>query len=209
MKNKAWIKFIVVCLIFSTTLVGIQWYKSQYLRAFIDTQYNDNERWFHYSEVAPILEPLWQESQTVSQSGESNQITLIHFWNPDCFCHQVSHRHFKAVIDAYPTHELRIIAIPKKGTNEKSYSAIETLGTRVELVPSLSGKVPEDLPVSPSIAIFNSQGELAYFGPYGFGAFCSLRPDNFLIDLINSIKHQKPIKFMNVIGDGCFCSFHS
>jgi hypothetical protein len=64
------------------------------------------------------------------------------------------------------------------------------------------------LPSSPSLALINDDNKLGYFGPYGFGAFCTSNDDGFLSNIVHQMARDEPLNtFTNVIGKGCFCSW--
>lgn len=179
------------------TIAGLWWFQSNKLKSFIGP--HDDIAFYQPQSIHRFLVPYLDEIGT----GLEGQQTLLHFWRPDCLCNRVSQRHFTTLINQYTAEQLRIVIIAHPNSDEQSISKLlELNGDRFTVVRAK----PEllNLPSSPSLAIYDADNELSYFGPYGFGAFCNVREDGFLGSIIDDPKSKG---FTNVIGDGCFCSW--
>lgn len=204
-KQKGIPAWIVVSLISSwvvLTLLGLWWFQSNQIKAFIDA--NDDIAYFQPLSINQILKPY------VDSAGKTlpNQKTLLHFWKPDCLCNRVSQRHFSELASEFNSEQLRIIVVAHPSTSDKELAdLIELNGDRLAVVRADASLL--NLPSSPSLAIYDEQGQFNYFGAYGFGAFCTVRDDNFLSTLIKKTPSSRSGQvFTNVIGDGCFCRWN-
>ncbi len=205
-----WLLVSIFSIWIAATLAGLWWFQSDKLKAFIDA--NDDIAFYQPQSINRYLLPYLEQAdlkqaqlnEGLSSSAKpENQQTLLHFWRPDCLCNRVSQRHFSTLIKEYTAEELRIVIIAHPNSDDESIKElIELNGDRFMVI-----RAQEDLlslPSSPSLAIYDANSELSYFGPYGFGAFCNVREDGFLSSIINDPKSKG---FTNVIGDGCFCSW--
>jgi len=181
------------------TLSGLWWFQQAKLKPFIDS--HEDVRFFQPMAIDSLLQPY------LLKAGKNlpAQRTLIHFWRPDCLCNRVSQRHFTNLINDFTQAELRIIIIAHPNSTEEEIEDLKRLnGSRFSILRA--GEELLSLPSSPSLAIYSDVNKLGYFGPYGFGAFCSVREDGFLSSLITELDESDGrITFTNVIGDGCFC----
>lgn len=191
-----------VLLWLTLTLLGLWWFQQQTLRPFIAPE-DDARLW-----QAQATEALFQ---TVLQQlpADSSDVVLLHFWNPDCLCNQVSQRHFNGILEAFNSDELSVIAITSEHTSAEQIAEFNRLnGQRMTLLQIPAAQLP--LSASPGLALFNRvNGEyrMGYFGAYGFGALCSVANDDFFPNIIRNLQRGPYGPFMNVAGDGCFCSW--
>lgn len=192
-----WLLVCIFVLWIGATIAGLWWFQSDKLKSFIGPQ--DDIAFYQPQSIHHFLVPYLDE---IGPDLEDQQ-TLLHFWRPDCLCNRVSQRHFTTLINQYTAEQLRIVIIAHPNSDEESISKLlELNGDRFTVIRAK----PEllNLPSSPSLAIYDADNELSYFGPYGFGAFCNVREDGFLGSIIDDPKSKG---FTNVIGDGCFCSW--
>lgn len=197
-KDKALPSWLLIAL-FSfwivATIIGLWWFQQDRLKPFIAS--NDDMRFFQLQSIDPLLQPY------LAQVDEAlpNQRTLLHFWKPDCLCNRISQRHFSRLIQQFSDQELRIIIIAHPNSEQQEIEQLKQLnGDRFIIIRANVTLL--DLPSSPALAIYDDKGQIDYFGPYGFGAFCTVREDGFLASIITN---DNPNQFSNVIGDGCFC----
>ncbi len=181
------------------TIIGLWWFQQAKLKPFIDS--DEDTRFYQPAAIDSLLQPY------LIQAGASlpGQKTLLHFWRPDCLCNRISQRHFTNLVNDFTADKLRILIIAHPDSMQTDIDELKRLnGDRFQVIRA--DKELSALPSSPSLAIYNRDNKLGYFGPYGFGAFCSVREDGFLSSLITNLdKPNKSAVFTNVIGDGCFC----
>lgn len=199
-KGRSLPTWLLVCIFIfwiGATVAGLWWFQNNNLKSFIEP--TDDIAFYQTQSIDKYLTPYIDE---IGPSLEGQQ-TLLHFWRPDCLCNRISQRHFTTLIDQYSADQLRIVIIAHPYSDEDSIKKlIELNGDRFTVIRAKTDLLK--LPSSPSLAIYDADNELSYFGPYGFGAFCNVREDGFLSSIINDPKSKG---FTNVIGDGCFCSW--
>lgn len=185
------------------TVLGLWWFQQSKLKAFID--YGDDPRFYQPAEIRQFIQPYIDQLDPAS----AGQQTLFHFWRSDCICNRVSQRHFSRLLNNFDDQALRIVIIAHPDSQDSDINELQQLnGNRLQVVKAL----PElkALPSSPALAILNDQHQLGYFGPYGFGAFCTSNEDDFLSSLVTDLslsEQNEAPTFINVIGEGCFCSW--
>jgi hypothetical protein len=203
--NKPMANWLIVTL-FSTWIIasalGLWWFQQSNLKAFIGI--DDDSRFYQSAQVSQLLQPYIDQLEPAL----TGQQTLFHFWRSDCICNRISQRHFSRLLRDFNQQELRIIVITHPDSLAEDIEQLQRLnGDRLQVI-----KAPPELqvlPSSPALAIISEQQQLAYFGPYGFGAFCTSNEDGFLSSLVRDLSNneQPAPTFINVIGEGCFCSW--
>lgn len=185
----------------AATLLGLWWFQQSKLKNFIDA--DDDTRFYQASAIEDLLLPYLDQFPTT----DTTQQTLLHFWRPDCLCNRISQRHFSRLLTNFNADELRIIIVAHPMSSDEEIARLQALnGDRLTIIRAHNDLLP--LPSSPSLALMNSDNKLGYFGPYGFGAFCTSNDDGFLTSIVNQMASGKPLTtFTNVIGEGCFCSW--
>lgn len=123
------------------------------------------------------IQPFYQAS------GQKGKTTVLHFTDKTCPCSRYSERHIE---------DLQLILANTK---------------QVVVTPPMVASIPNVIvPATPSVAIWNEQGELAYFGPYSSGAVCGEGKD-FVSRVLSELqKHRNP-RWINTLGVGCYCSY--
>ena len=185
------------------TLLGLWWFQQQTIRPFISAE--DDQRLWQAKQVEQLLQ------SAVAQIPGDNQadVVLFHFWNPDCLCNQVSQRHFNGILREFNQQQLRVMAITSTNTSAEQIAEFNQLNSdRIDLIQV----APEQLPLSasPGLALFNridGKFRMGYFGAYGFGALCTVANDDFFPNIVRKMKQGPYGPFVNVAGDGCFCSW--
>ncbi|WP_221794817.1 DUF6436 domain-containing protein [Oceanobacter mangrovi] len=187
---------LVVALWLAGTGIALWWFQAQVVRPFLA------------ADSAPpnalqVEQGLQQLLDQIPAPTNTNTVTLLHFWNPECLCNQVSKRHFEGLIEAFDQQQLRIVAVAPAGTPEATLQQFRQLnGDRILLIKAASGFQP---PVSPALALLRSDGALGYYGAYGFGALCSVANDDFFPNIVRRMSTGEYGPFVNVAGSGCFC----
>jgi hypothetical protein len=185
----------------AATLLGLWWFQQANLKNFISAE--DDARFYQPQAVQALLIPYLNPFP----AAINGQQTLLHFWRPDCLCNRISQRHFSRLLTNFSADELRIIIIAHPMSSLEEINDLQQLnGERLTIIRAKDDLLP--LPSSPSLALINNDNKLGYFGPYGFGAFCTQNNDDFLSSIIDQMARDEPLNtFTNVIGNGCFCSW--
>lgn len=101
-------------------------------------------------------------------------IRIAHILDPNCPCARFSHQHITDMEEAY--------------AGKVNFSRWQDL-------PSNFVKNVE-IPASPAVAVWDSRGDLAYFGPYSGGAFCG-EGEDFVDSVINMIRQNENPRWIN------------
>jgi hypothetical protein len=185
------------------TVLGLWWFQQSKLKAFIE--FDDDPSFYQPAKISQVLQPYIDQLEPALPG----QQTLFHFWRSDCICNRISQRHFSRLLADFDQEALRIVIVAHPDSQAEDIDTLQQLnGDRLQVIRAL----PElqSLPSSPSLAIISEDNQLGYFGPYGFGAFCTSNEDGFLSSLVKDLssnEQQEAPTFINVIGEGCFCSW--
>jgi len=93
-------------------------------------------------------------------------------------------------------------AVQKPGSSGQLPSTLSAL----QPLPELTGSA--QIPASPAVAIWDRQGQLAYFGPYSEGAVCT-SSNSFIEPILDALIAEHPVNASNTLAVGCFCDWQS
>lgn len=179
------------------TMAGLWWFQQKSVRPFVAA--DDDPRFWQARPTAELLAPLFASLE----APLPGQVTMFHFWNPDCLCNQISQRHFEGLVKSFTPQQLRIIVVAPASVSDSQAAEFTRLnGQRMTLIRE---PYPLALPVSPALALFNAAGQMGYFGAYGFGALCTVSNDDFFPNIVRQLSSNEYGPFVNVAGSGCFC----
>ncbi len=182
---------VILALWLAALLIFASWFQGRYIHAY--TEYSPEflkasytEQWF--SQLSALLPPKTTASR------------VIQFWQPDCLCNRFARRHaLSATAIAKELNIEHITVIPQSAKHTLASLQILNPDTKIiTLAPELLTKWPS----SPTLLIEDPLAQLLYFGPLGFGAFCSQSSTSIIDGQLRSVQ---PRPFYNVIGKGCFC----
>lgn len=197
-QKTVWISLLIMIWL-TATLTGLWWFQQQNVRPFIGDQ--DDRRFWQASQAGPLLAPLLRQLP----DPESNQATLLHFWNPGCLCNQLSQRHLDGLLRQFSAKELRVVVIAPASTSAEELESFRHLnGSRMSIIRADANL---SLPASPALALFGPDNQLGYFGAWGFGALCTVADDDFFPAMVRSLRQNGYGPFVNVAGEGCFCAW--
>lgn len=185
------------------SLFGLWWFQQQAVRPFVEA--SDNPAARNLTLVSEKLTTLY--SRLPSPQTDLNPVTVIHLWNPDCLCNNVSARHTNAIIDAFTSEQLNFVMLAPASTSDQKIKEAQELNPRATVIRQQQN---DDIPLtaSPALAVFNPSGKMAYFGAYGFGALCSLSDDDLFTNMVTSLLNGESYgPFLNIAGSGCFCAW--
>lgn len=126
-------------------------------------------------------------------------IRLVHFLDPKCPCNVGNQQHLASLIERFSGHGVAFYVAPKSGKPvqlPKPLTALKPI--------KLAGT--EDLPASPAVALWDQNGQLAYFGPYSEGATCT-SANSFVEPIIEALLAGRSVKVGNNLAVGCFCNW--
>lgn len=122
----------------------------------------------------------------VSASDDS-RITVVHFLDDKCSCTRFSRPHIEALESTHI--EARHVFV--EPGNSKGMFA---------------GEFSDLVVTSPSVAVMNKAGSLAYYGPYTDGLVCS-QGNDLVKRVFENLAQDSNYQWMNVLGYGCFCDW--
>lgn len=137
--------------------------------------------WGAYSEQVVMFdaEPI-EELYPILNKEAQNKPLIVHFKDDGCPC------------DRYRKAHLQRIASDLVGT------------VQIELARDSDMLKGMDIPASPSVAIWDADGHLAYFGPYSSGMTCGQGFD-FINMVLTKLAQGNNPAWVNSQGFGCFC----
>ncbi len=210
-KHKHLILGLAVALWLIGTAIGLWWFQSQNIRSFLDP----NQPPPAAPEVEQQLHALVaNHADAVERTAP---VTLLHFWNPDCLCNQVSQRHFDGLLAKTSAEELEIVVVAPASASAETLAEFRRLNPpRIKLMQLESDEFRPSS--SPSMALVNNRDgagkqssidgyELGYYGAYGFGALCTVASDDFFPNIVRKMTAGSYGPFLNVAGSGCFCEW--
>ncbi|MCG4455389.1 MULTISPECIES: DUF6436 domain-containing protein [unclassified Pseudomonas] len=162
------------------------WYEARYLRSF--------------SEQAALF--YGEQLRLPAELAGPGPIRLVHFWDPACPCNIGNQQHLGELIKHFGPLGVSFHAVQKPGSKGQlpaSLSAIQALAA----LPGSAG-----IPASPAVAIWDKQGQLAYFGPYSEGVTCT-SSNSFIEPILEALSAGRPVNASNTLALGCFCDWQS
>jgi len=125
-------------------------------------------------------------------------IRVVHFWDPACPCNVGNQQHLADLVSHFAGADVTFHFVQKPG----SHGQLPANLTRLQPVADLSGS--EQLPASPAVAIWDRQGNLAYFGPYSEGAVCNAS-NSFIEPILKALLDDRQVSASNTLAVGCYC----
>lgn len=167
-------------------LYAFWWFEGRYLRSFSD-------------QLALFDSASLQLPADMAGPGP---IRIVHFWDPACPCNAGNQQHLADLIDRYASPDVTFHFTQKAGSQGELPITLKALQ------PLLGMTAAEHIPASPAVAIWDREGELAYFGPYSEGAVCS-SSNSFIEPILEALIAGRRVRAGNGMAVGCFCSWRS
>ena len=205
-RKKTLLVSVLILIWLAGSLFGLWWFQQQSLRPFVKADAPPEAR--NPDKVEQGLKALLQRVSAEYPLSADAPVTVVHLWNPDCLCNNVSARHTRAIIEQWPEDkEVRFIILAPATLPESRLSEARKLNPNA-LVVKASGADQLPLTASPGLAVLNQDARLAYFGAYGFGALCSLSDEALFTNMIERLLAGESYgPFLNIAGSGCFCAW--
>jgi hypothetical protein len=129
-------------------------------------------------------------------TSTSGRVRIVHFLDPSCACTPFTLEHLNTLQPLLRSLAADQWLISPESDSPSAQRLAETLGATV-----LPARM--ELRVGPAIAIWDSQGRLAYFGPYSLSMVCG--QDQLLEKILNQIAVSGWQEAPYSIETGCFC----
>ena len=167
-------------------LSALWWYQNRYIRPFaLSTQL--------FSVTQLQLPP---------ELAGPGPIRVLHFWDPACPCNVGNQQHLAELVAHFAPLGVSFHAVQKPATRGQ-------LPQPLSHIPSLALPAgAEQLPASPAVAIWDTQGQLAYFGPYSEGATCNAS-NSFIEPVLQALLDKRPVTATGTLASGCFCDWRT
>jgi hypothetical protein len=165
-------------------LAAYQWYEARFIRSFSD------QTALFYGERLRLPAEL----------AGPGPIRLVHFWDPACPCNVGNQQHLAELLEHYGPLGVSFYAVQKPGSQGQLPATLSAL----QALPGLAGS--EQIPASPAVAIWDRDGQLAYFGPYSEGLTCT--SNNSVIEpILEALAANRPDSAGNTLAVGCICQW--
>ncbi len=175
--NRIALAVLIVGLWISVVIGGFWWYELRLIRPFLD-----NLALFDGQQLDANYRP------------DTNAVTLMHFGDSDCPCNQFNTPHLQQLKSYYQPKGVQFIAW-QQGDQSPPIKGFDELHHATQL---------PFVPVTPAVAIWSSEGQLSYFGPYSSGLLCSLG-EGFAETILDQLQAGLSPQVINTTGVGCFC----
>lgn len=179
-------------------LVVASWYQSNYIVSFTDS----TPRFLDAQDTDAWAEALNQQLPPIKGKGR-----IIQLWKPDCLCNRFARPHALKAVELAQKEGLEHLTIIPDATAQK-VEELARLNPNTRVI-SLDTHVQGHWPNAPTVLYQTAAGQLMYFGPLGFGAFCSQSSASAIEQQVNNSLQGNSKPFYNVLGKGCFCSWNS
>lgn len=172
----------------SAMLAAYWWYEARYLRSFSETP----QTALFYGEQLRLPAEL----------AGPGPIRLVHFWDPACPCNVGNQQHLAELIERFGPQGVTFYAVQKPGSKGQLPATLSAM----QALPELHGSA--QIPASPAVAIWDRNGQLAYFGPYSEGATCT-SSNSFIEPILEALSAGRPVNASNTLAVGCFCDWNA
>ena len=152
-----------------------------------------------YSEQAIVFDDS-ELRLPASLAGPTGRIRLVHFWDPACTaCNRETGAHLSYLISMYRRANIDFYSVRKPGTTGDLPAFLQG---KLRPLESIEGM--ENISASPSVAIWDSEGRLAYAGPYSLGMVCT-SANSFVEPIIDKLIAGQRVEPVGILAVGCYC----
>ena len=183
-RRKYLIAALIALLWGAAMLAAFWWFEARYLRTF--------------DERAAVFSGA--ELQLPAALSGPGEIRLVHFWDPACPCNVGNQQHLAELIAHYAPQGVQFHVVRKPGSQGRLPAELAAL----QVIDELPGSA--NLPASPAVAIWDKQGQLAYFGPYSEGLTCN-SSNSFIEPILEALAAGRRVDASNTLAVGCFCDW--
>lgn len=137
-------------------------------------------------------------------AGPTGRVRLVHFWDPACkVCNRETGAHLSYLISMYRRFNIDFYSVRRPGTSGELPSFLKD---KLQPLDGIEGM--ERIPASPSVAIWDAQGRLAYAGPYSLGMVCT-SANSFVEPIIDKLIAGEQVEPFGMLAVGCYCRWDS
>jgi hypothetical protein len=135
------------------------------------------------------------------QAEKTTTIRVVYFWQNHCPCDHFTKPHFLLLINQYQQLASNVKFYFASIDNSSASADLEGID---RLPDSLLNRVRGDVKATPSVGIWDSNGQLVYFGPHSLGYICN-NDTSFVKKVVDALLNKQTVSAAGVMGDGCFC----
>ncbi|MDB6052071.1 MAG: thiol-disulfide isomerase [Pseudomonas sp.] len=178
---------ILACLLALVCAIGLwaayDWFQGRYIRPFSD-------------QTASFAGDVLSLPAALAGPG---RIRLVHFWDPACPCNVGNQQHLTELVEQFGGAQgVDFYSVQKPGTQGRLPSTLDA----IKPLKSLPGA--ERITASPAVAIWDRDGNLAYFGPYSEGATCN-SSNSFIEPILKALSAGRSVNATHTLAVGCYC----
>lgn len=175
----------ILALICGLTLwTAYDWFQGRYIRVF--------------SEHATLF--AGDALQLPPELAGPGPIRLVHFWDPACPCNVANQQHLGELQATYGARGVHFYAVQKSGSHGRLPANLDSF----KALAAIPGS--DTIPASPAVAIWDQQGQLAYFGPYSEGATCN-SSNSFIEPILKALADGRAVNATHTLAQGCYCAW--
>lgn len=185
---KTSIRLILLSLLLLSPIVGQQWLEE------------------HYRQLLGVRAAVFfaDELRLPPSLAGQGAVRLVHFWDPSCPCNASNLQHLTEIVRHFAERGVEFYSVQKPGSRGQLPAVLSEVR---ELTDAKAFKGLAQLPASPAAAIWNTQGELIYLGPYSESASCSLGK-GFVEPILDAALAGRPVKTSAGLAVACFCDWN-
>ncbi|NIF19838.1 DUF6436 domain-containing protein [Pantoea sp. Cy-639] len=125
-------------------------------------------------------------------------VRVVHFWDPACPCNVGNQQHLGELVERFAARGVSFHVLQKPGSHGQLPANLAV----IEPLANLPGS--DGLPATPAVAIWDREGNLAYFGPYSEGAVCN-SSNSFIEPILEALVAGRRVQASNTLAVGCYC----
>jgi hypothetical protein len=182
--RKTLLASLIALIWIAAMLAAFWWFEARYVRSF--------------DQQAALF--AGDELRLPTELAGPGPIRLVHFWDPACPCNIGNQQHLAELIEHFAPLGVSFHAVQKPGSNGQLPATLSAMQALAPL-PGSAG-----IPASPAVAIWDQQGQLAYFGPYSEGLTCN-SSNSFIEPILEALSAGRPVNASNTMAVGCFCQW--
>lgn len=141
------------------------------------------------------------ELQLPAELAGPGPIRVVHFWDPQCPCNKETDAHLRYLIGLYGKTGVEFYSVQRPGSEGEMTPFLRGLMTPL---PGIEGM--QSLPASPSLAIWDTDGQLAYAGPYSEGLVCN-SSNSFVEPVLAALSQGRHFSLASGLAVGCYCAW--
>jgi len=154
-----------------------------------------------YSKTTVLFNP--DDFKIPEQLQDVKSIRVVHFYDPKCPCNEEPDSHLRYLVGLHSTSNMKFYRVQKPGSTGEIAPFLRDV-----LQPITKVEGMELLPASPSLVIWDADGDLAYAGPYSEGVTCN-SSNSFVEPVLEALADGRKVTVPGTIAVGCYCDWNN